>query len=125
MTDDRTFRRLVRSREFIADRWNAPLRLDDVAAAAGLSPFHFHRLFRRSFGETPHGYLTELRLKQARRLLAESDRSVTEICLEVGYVSLGTFSTAFRTRYGVTPTEDRRTLRGPEAIPVPACFWAR
>src|SRR5262249_15406778 len=81
------------------------------ARVACLSPFHFHRLFARAFGETPHSFVTRMRLDRARALLAADHLPVTEICLAVGYDSLGSFSTLFRSRTGMTPAEFRRTVR--------------
>lgn len=98
---------LLRSRDLIADRFAGVVTLEDAAREAGFSPFHYHRLFVERFGQTPHEFLTERRLERARLLLATTDLPVTEICLEAGYASLGTFSSRFRRIYGKTPTEYR------------------
>src|SRR3712207_1650180 len=85
----------------------------------------FIRVFRATFGETPHRYLQRRRVERAAWLLRTTDRSVTEICLDVGFTSLGTFSRVFRDIMGETPTQHRR--RGPLG-PVPSCFaraWLR
>jgi AraC family transcriptional regulator len=76
MVDHDTFRRLCRSRDFLAASFGERLRLEQAAARAYLSPFHYHRLFRRAFGETPHEFLTRLRLDEAKRLLAAGERSI-------------------------------------------------
>src|SRR5215467_2627933 len=93
---DDTFRRLCRARDLLASEYQSQVPLDLAAREACLSPFHFHRLFRATFGETPHDFLTSLRMSRARRLLASGQMSVTEVCLEVGYSSLGSFSTKFQ-----------------------------
>jgi len=73
LVDDATFRRLCRARDLLAAGYNAPIPLDRAARAACLSPFHFQRIFARTFGETPHDFLTRLRMDQARQLLAAGD----------------------------------------------------
>jgi AraC-like DNA-binding protein len=75
----------------------------DLAWAAGLSPAHFSREFRRTFGEAPHQYLLTRRLERAAALLRNTDRTVTEICFAVGLASVGSFTTSFRRVYGVPP----------------------
>ena len=102
-----------------------PLDVAAVAAVAHLSQAHFSRSFRAVFGETPHRYLQRRRVERAMFLLRETDRSITEICFDVGFASLGTFSRTFRTIVGQTPSAYR--ARG-EARPVPNCFamaWTR
>jgi AraC-like DNA-binding protein len=103
LVDDTTFRRLCRARDLLAAGYHAPIPLDRAAREACLSPFHFQRLFTRTFGETPHRFLTRLRMDQARQLLAAGDLPVTEVCLEVGYTSLGTFSSRFAALTGLSP----------------------
>jgi AraC family transcriptional regulator len=78
---------------------------------AGLSPNHLLRMFKQAFGQTPHQYLTARRLERARHLLAHTDQPVTEICLSVGFASLGAFSWLFHRRVGVSPAEYRRQTR--------------
>jgi AraC-like DNA-binding protein len=102
-----------------------PLDVRTVAAVAHVSPAHFSRSFRAVFGETPHRYLQRRRVERSMFLLRETDRSVTDICLAVGFSSLGTFSRTFAGIVGESPTAHRR--RGP--LPdVPTCFrmrWTR
>src|SRR5260370_36695868 len=93
---DDTYRRLCRSRDFLAACYQEPISLDLAAREACLSSFHFHRLFASAFGETPHDFLTRVRMDRAKRLLASGEMSVTEICMGVGYSSLGSFSCQFR-----------------------------
>jgi AraC-like DNA-binding protein len=129
LVDDATFRRLCRARDLLAARYNAPIPLHRAAREACLSPFHFQRLFTRAFGETPHTFLTRLRMDHARQLLAAGDLPVTEVCLEVGYSSLGTFSSRFAALTGQSPSAYRREARrwvapahGWRVLYVPACF---
>lgn len=109
--DRDTLLRLDRSRDLIAARCGEVVTLEDAAREACISPFHYHRLFVQAFGQTPHDFLTARRLERARYLLATTEMPVTEICLETGYASLGTFSTRFRRYYGCTPTEYRLGTR--------------
>lgn len=118
LVDDDLFRRLCRSRDYLAAGIEQPLRLADAAREACLSPFHYHRLFTNTFGETPHEFLTKCRIDQAKRLLARDHLPVTEVCLAAGYESLGSFSTLFRTMVGYSPSLYRRAIR--RIFPVPA-----
>lgn len=130
LIDDDTFRRLSRSRDYLATvATSGKARLDNAAAAAHLSPFHYHRLFARAFGCTPHEFVTERRIEEAKRMLAREHDPVTEICLTVGYESLGSFSTWFRKNTGLSPAEYRRQSRrifeSARIVPVslvPQCF---
>lgn len=102
-----------------------PLDVPTLARIAIVSPAHFSRTFRDTFGETPHRYLQRRRVERAMFLLRDTDRCVTDICMAVGFTSLGTFSRTFRDVAGETPTEHRR--RGPVPF-VPTCFvknWTR
>lgn len=102
--------RLERARDFMASGIESPLSLREVADEAFLSQFHFHRLFSSRYGETPHEFLTRRRIDLAKRLLAEGELSITEICFAVGYESLGTFSEKFKRLTGLPPMEYRRKL---------------
>ncbi len=81
--------------------------LAEVASEACLSPYHFHRLFCEVFRETPNQYLQRKRLANAQRLLERGDQSVTDICLEVGFESISSFSGLFRRSFGCSPREYR------------------
>ncbi|MCA9691070.1 MAG: helix-turn-helix transcriptional regulator [Myxococcales bacterium] len=105
-TRDELYRRVHRARDFIHASLDAPLSLAQLARVAAMSTYHFHRAFRAIVGETPGRYVTERRLLAARRLLATTGRSVTDVCLDVGFSSLGTFSSAYRRRFGVAPSRD-------------------
>ncbi len=129
MVADDTFRRLCRARDFLAAGFRDRITLDRAAREACLSPFHFQRLFNRAFGETPHHFLTRLRMETAKQLLAEGELPVTEVCLEVGYSSMGTFSSRFAARVGRPPVEYRREARrwiapygGWRVYILPSCF---
>jgi AraC family transcriptional regulator len=104
-------RRLNRARDFIHAEAHRRLGLAEIAAAASLSPHHFHRLFARTFRTTPAVYVTELRLARAARRLAATDASATEICLAVGFESPGSFSARFRRSFGASPTAWRKIAR--------------
>jgi AraC family transcriptional regulator len=107
-TRDELFRRVLRGRDFLLSRLSDSVSLKDAARVACLSPFHFHRAFRAAFRETPHQHAMRHRLERARRLLRETNRNVTEICLEAGFESLGSFSTLFRRTFGASPRDYRR-----------------
>ncbi len=104
-------RRLRTAREFLESAVpDSSVELDDVARAAALSPFHLHRSFHRLFGETPRDYLSRRRMETAAGLLRQTDAPVTEICLQCGFDSLGSFSTSFRERFAASPREFRGKL---------------
>ena len=90
------------------------LPLEELAAAAYLSPFHFSRLFKKVTGASPHAYLAALRIERAQRLLATTDLSITEISTRVGYASSSHFGKAFRQANGLTPRAFREALYTPQ-----------
>ncbi len=100
-----------------------PLDVRSVAAVAHVSEAHFIRSFRAAFGETPHRYLQRRRVERSMFLLRETDRSVTDICFDVGFQSLGTFSRTFREIIGETPTGYREG-HGPMVAPNCVQMWA-
>jgi AraC-like DNA-binding protein len=100
-------RRLLRARDAMDRAYAEPLDVRAVAAVAFISEAHFIRTFRAVFGETPHRYLQRRRVERSMFLLRETDRSVTDICLDVGFSSLGTFSRMFREIVGETPSAYR------------------
>jgi AraC-like DNA-binding protein len=115
-------RHLLRARDLADARYFEPLDVDDLARAAGLSRAHFSREFRRAFGEPPHAYLLTRRMERAAALLRTTDRSVTEICFDVGLRSVGSFTTSFTRTYGLSPTAYRSTFPPAAARAlVPAC----
>jgi AraC family transcriptional regulator len=96
--------------EFMRDSLHLPVSLADLAASAGLSPFHFGRVFRAAMGVPPHRFLTRMRIDVARRRLMHTDLSVTEIARLCGFGSASQFSTAFRRETGMAPRTFRRSL---------------
>jgi transcriptional regulator GlxA family with amidase domain len=115
-------RHLLNARDLADRRYAEPLDLEALARAANVSPRHFTRSFRRAFGETPYQYLLTRRLERARHLLRTTDRSVAQVCLDVGFTSVGSFTTTFRRRVGVTPTEYRRANPSPSPVDlIPHC----
>jgi AraC-like DNA-binding protein len=112
-------RRLLRARDAMDRAYAEPLDVPSIAAVACLSEAHFIRSYRAVFGETPHRYLQRRRVERAMFLLRETDRSVTDICLDVGFTSLGTFSRTFREIVGETPSDYRA---GHPPIEAPNCF---
>lgn len=120
-----TFRRLMRAREFIDQCYHQPLDLKQISGEACLSRYHFLRLFRRAFNKTPHQYLTQRRLEKAKELLSSSGLTVTDVCLEVGFESLGSFSSLFHKHVGHPPITFRAIVferRLERQRQVPACF---
>jgi len=115
-------RHLLRAKDLVDARYFEPLGVDDLAAAAGLSRAHFSREFRRAFGDSPHAYLLTRRLQRATELLRSTDRSVAEICLDVGLQSVGSFTSSFSRTYGMSPTAYRAAFPpAAESALVPAC----
>jgi AraC-like DNA-binding protein len=109
-------RRLLRARDAMDRAYAGPLDVRAVAAVAHISPAHFSRCFRAVFGESPHRYLQRRRVERSMFLLRESDRTVTDICFDVGFSSVGTFSRTFREIVGQTPSAYREG-HGPIVAP--------
>jgi transcriptional regulator GlxA family with amidase domain len=119
-------RRLLRARDAMDRAYAQPLDVPALARLAFVSEAHFIRMFRATFGETPHRYLQRRRVERAMYLLRESDRSVTDICMETGFASLGTFSRTFKDIVGTSPSAYRANGRGSTCVP--NCFamaWTR
>jgi transcriptional regulator GlxA family with amidase domain len=118
-------RRMLRARDAMDRSYAEPLDVPTLARIAHVSQAHFIRTFRATFGETPNRYLQRRRVERAMFLLRSSEQSVTDICLAVGFSSLGTFSRVFAEVVGEPPSVHRR--RGP-LPPAPSCFvmsWLR
>jgi AraC-like DNA-binding protein len=116
---------MLRARDAMDRSYAEELDVPALARVAHVSPAHFSRTFRDTFGETPHRYLQRRRVERAMFLLRSTERSVTDVCLDVGFTSLGTFSRTFSGIVGESPSSYRR--RGP-LPPVPTCFgmaWLR
>ena len=103
-------RHLLRAKDLADARYRESLDVPTLARAAYLSPAHFSREFRRTFGETPHQYLLTRRLERAAALLRTTDRSVADICLMVGLRSVGSFTTSFGRVFGLSPTAYRASF---------------
>jgi transcriptional regulator GlxA family with amidase domain len=118
-------RRLLRARDAMDRTYAKPLDVAALARIACVSEAHFIRTFRATFGETPHRYLQRRRVERAMFLLRETERPVTEICYDVGFTSLGTFSRTFTEIVGRPPTAYRS---GADLFKAPTCFtmaWTR
>jgi AraC-like DNA-binding protein len=127
LIDHDCFVRLARSRDFLAAHTERCIRIPDAARVAGISRHHYIRLYARAFGETPQEFLTRQRLEHAQRLLRGGSLSITEVCLNVGYRSPGSFSTLFHRKCGVSPRDYRRLWSFPGAallFSIPHCFAA-
>jgi transcriptional regulator GlxA family with amidase domain len=119
-------RRLLRARDTMDRCYADALDIEWLAGSLNLSRAHFIRSFRDTFGETPHRYLQRRRIERAMALLRETDRSVTEICLDVGFASLGSFSRTFREVLGESPRQYRERARARPGVPgCVAMMWDR
>jgi AraC-like DNA-binding protein len=120
--------RLIAAKVFIDENYHEPLNLDEISQKAFLSRFHFHRLFSQVYNRTPHQYLTFRRIEKAKDLLAEN-KQVTEVCNEVGFESLGSFSVLFKKEIGFAPQyyrnrawlKKQKALEQPKTV-IPHCF---
>jgi AraC-like DNA-binding protein len=106
------YRRLHRAKDFLDATIDAPVPLAETASVACLSPHHFLRTFKKVFGETPHQYLGRRRMERARALVVSSDLPITQICYDLGFESLGSFSWLFRRSYGASPRQMRSATAG-------------
>jgi AraC-like DNA-binding protein len=122
-------RHLLRAKDLADGRYFEPLNVTALATAAGLSPAHFSREFRRAFGESPHRYLLTRRLERAATLLRNTDRTVADICLMAGFTSVGSFTTRFGHTFGLSPTVYRSAFPpAAERARIPDCLlraWGR
>lgn len=116
---------LRRAKDWMDAHYAEPLDVERLAAVAGWSRYHFIRLFAAVYGETPKAYLTRRRIERAQDLLRSANLTVTEICLAVGFTSLGTFSRRFTELVGRSPSEYRAQNGAPA---IPGCYlmmWTR
>jgi AraC-like DNA-binding protein len=122
------YRRIVAAKVYIDENYQEPIDLDEISQQAFLSKFHFHRLFTKIYRRTPHQYVTRKRLDKARDLLAEN-KTVTEVCSEVGFESIGSFSTLFKKESGFAPQYYRNMAwlkkqqqKAQPKLAIPHCF---
>ena len=118
------YQRLCRARDFIDLCYDLPLNLDQMSSHACFSRYHFLRLFRQAFNKTPHQYLVERRIEKAKELLGSRDLRVTDVCFEVGFQSLGSFSSLFHKSVGHAPVIYREKSIESQAAKrqIPGCF---
>lgn len=116
-------RHLLRAKDLADGRYHERIDVADMAAAAGLSRAHFSREFKRVFGQSPQQYLKLRRLERAGALLRHTDRSVSDICLNVGFASVGSFTSSFTKHFGVAPKAYRAQHPPARAsVLVPGCI---
>lgn len=113
---------LRRARDHADRHYTEPLDLDTLAGIAGLSKFHFQRLFKATYGRSPATYVTERRVERAQDLLRATNLTVTEVCHAVGFSSLGSFSSRFRALVGETPSDFQRRYAATGAPRIPGCY---
>lgn len=123
------YRRIVQAKLFIDAHFTEPLKLENMAVEACFSRFHFIRLFRQAYHKTPHQYLTCLRIEKAKDLLKDNHLTISQICLEVGFESAGSFSSLFRKYTSHSPSQYREKafqkmmiIRSQPLKVVPGCF---
>lgn len=113
---------LRRARDLADLRYAEPLDLDALAGAAGISKYHFLRLFTAAYGLTPGEYLSQRRVERAQDLLRATNLTVTEVCHAVGFSSLGSFSSRFRSLVGESPSAFQARYAASGAPHIPGCF---
>jgi AraC-like DNA-binding protein len=118
-------RHLLRVRDLIDRAFAGPLDVPALARSAHVSEDYFSRSFKAAFGETPHRYLLRRRMERAKALLRAGELPVTEVCLAVGFTSLGSFSSQFRRFVGESPTAYRNRAAHDELAAIPACLVRR
>lgn len=122
---DQLRQQLRRARLLLDGSYNAPITVEELGREVALSPYYLIRTFRHVYHQTPHQYLVGQRIAKAKELLRHSDLSITEICVAVGYESLGSFSALFRKVVGVSPSTYRTCSRPtphPAYIPLCVCL---
>ena len=118
-------RHLLRVRDLIDRAYAGPLDIPALARSAHVSEAYFSRSFKAAFGQTPHQYLLSRRMERAKALLRAAELSVTDVCLAVGFTSLGSFSTQFRRFVGISPTAYRDLDTHAELDRLPGCLVKR
>ncbi len=113
---------LRRARDHVDRHYTEPLDLEAIAAVAGISKYHFQRLFTATYGISPAAHLSQRRVERAQDLLRATNLTVTEVCHAVGFSSLGSFSSRFRELVGESPSEFQRRWAETGAPHIPGCF---
>ena len=113
---------LRRARDLVDQRYSEPLDLEALARAAHVSKYHFARCFAETYGETPMRYLAQRRIERAQDLLRSANLTVTEVCMLVGFSSLGSFSSRFRELVGESPSEYRDRWAATGGPRIPGCY---
>lgn len=123
------YRRIVQAKLFIDRHFREKINLDEIAEEASFSRFHFIRLFKETYGSTPHQYLVSRRLSEAEKLMTNPDMKIQDVCFEIGFESVGTFTTLFTKVYGKTPKVrqkeilERKRISTEEPLrTIPNCF---
>ncbi len=102
------YRRIVHAKLYIDAHFHERLNVNQVSSEAAFSKFHFIRLFKKIYGKTPHQYLRDVRLDKAKKLISAVDVDIESVCLQVGFESVGSFSSLFKRRFGITPAAYRQ-----------------
>jgi AraC-like DNA-binding protein len=123
------YRRIVQAKLFIDKHFREKINLDEIAEEASFSRFHFIRLFKLAYGDTPHQYMMFLRMREAEQLMENPELKIQDICFEIGFESVGTFTTQFTKVFGKTPKARRKEILEKKKIiieqplrTVPNCF---
>ena len=123
------YRRIVQAKLFIDKHFRKKVNIDEIAEEASFSRFHFIRLFRQAYGDTPHQYMMRLRMLEAEKLMTNPNLKIQDICFEIGFESVGTFTTQFTKLYGKTPKARQKEILEKKRIvveeplrTVPNCF---
>lgn len=123
------YRRIVQAKLFIDEHFREKINLDEIAGEASFSRFHFIRLFKESYGSTPHQYMISLRLREAEKLMEQSDLKIQDICFEIGFESIGTFTTLFTKVLGKSPKARKNEILAKKRVAlehplrtIPNCF---
>jgi AraC-like DNA-binding protein len=118
---DHALVQLRRARDHADRHFAEPVDLQQLAAVASMSKYHFHRLFTATYGITPAEYLSQRRIERAQDLLRSTNLTVTEVCFAVGFSSLGSFSSRFRSLVGETPRQFQQRYAG-QSVRIPGCY---
>jgi len=123
------YKKICLGRDYLQEHYTDSFSLSKVAEYSCMSQYHFSRVFTNVFGESPNTFVARLRIEKAKKMLITENFSISEICAEVGYSSVGSFSSLFREKVGISPSQYRRTLRSlatePNSFPmqsIPLCF---